>query len=248
MGGCFPVQYNIPFGKLYHQTIKIMLGTLSIVSIIKIVRYERFANCLRKIENLHQISPFDYLVFHLRAEPLMRLSKFLYKYIDFNGKLKYSFNLPFLKVINPEKYDLLDLRRTSLERTEWSDRPAFYRTLRKLNYILGSLIGNRKYAVVKYLQLISEIQTFCLENGIKLILVGPASRPYCKYENSLSKKIHHTFSNEAKLNDILYLNIMGRIDENGNSMFFENGIHVSQAGHDKIGKLIFDKIKEIESF
>src|SRR4051812_29472807 len=94
VGGCFTDQHNIPFNRLYHQTLKKNVEENGNDIEIRTLRYERISKSLEKIDRLHNEYHFDLLVFHLRTEPLMRMTKFYYKYFDNKGKLCHAINFP----------------------------------------------------------------------------------------------------------------------------------------------------------
>jgi hypothetical protein len=97
--GCFPVQHNILFEDTFHRILKIRSEELNNLNLhFRIIRYEKFSNCLDKIIGQHEIHPIDNLVFHIRAEPFLRLVKLFYRYQDYEYKKHWSLNLPFRKI------------------------------------------------------------------------------------------------------------------------------------------------------
>jgi len=244
VGGCLPIQYNIPRDDLYHHTLANLLEKRSLKANVAIIRYETLSGCLGKIiaaaKNVH----VDILMFNLRTEPLMRISKVFYKYVDEEGKLRRSLNFPFLKKLNAEKYDPLAVRILDTSNKPRKKESKWRRFLIESNCFFGTMIGNEKYAIERYRELLISISKFCGERDMKLLLLGPATRPFSLFENKLAKDINEKFSKIAKDESIPYVDAMGTHDHFGNYLFFENGIHVSQAGHDRIGKLIFEKMVE----
>ncbi|MCL5020126.1 MAG: hypothetical protein M1339_00360 [Bacteroidetes bacterium] len=241
VGGCFPVQHNIPVGRLYHETLKKLLSERGIDISVDIIRYERLSKCFGKIAAFAGSNSIDLLLFHLRAEPLMRLSKFYYKHVDDNHVLKRSVNMPILRIINPEKYEV-PITRKIQPHLPGKGETQLHHALREVNYIVGSLVGNRKFALMEYMKLVKSVVDFCQAGKINLLVVGPVSRPFSRFENRLSEKIDSVFSKAMDESDTAYLHTLGRQDEEGRNLFFENGVHVSQAGHDRMAKLMLDKI------
>lgn len=112
IGGCFPVQHNIKFEDIFLSKIKRLAEKEYKIALqIDIIRYERFATVLEKIKKTNRSKHWDLLIFSIRPEPLFRLIKFYYKFINNQGILKSSFNIPLLKKVSPEKYDFLLLGR-----------------------------------------------------------------------------------------------------------------------------------------
>lgn len=241
-GGCFIQQHNIPFSKLYHQTIKRLLIENNIQVVIETLRYERISTCIDKIKQLKKIYDFDFLIFHLRAEPSMRLSKLYYKYLDDKGKLKHAFNLPFLKILYPEKFEILAQRRINSDIQLIENESKSHHILREINYLLGSFIGNKKFALLLLEKTTLQIQSFCTNNNIQFLLLGPVNRPFSYFENKLSEEISKKFEHVAKVYSIPYLSLLKMETSSNESMFFENGIHISQAGHNEIASMIYQKI------
>ncbi|UOQ71335.1 hypothetical protein [Hymenobacter cellulosilyticus] len=192
VGGCFPVQHNISQAGLYHQTLKRELQQTGRVAAVEVdvIRYERFQNCLAKIAASHARQPIGALLFHLRAEPVLRLLKLYYRYLDDAGRLRHALNLPFLQLVQPEKYDLLTVRpRTPAPIVPRPETPR-RRRLRELNYRAGYVLGNRRFAFRQYERLVNSILEFCTRHAIPLVIIGPVSRPASVYENQLSAALH----------------------------------------------------------
>ena len=89
MSGCFAVQSNIKPEKLYHQIVKKELEkNLKNILNINILRYERFASCFEKIKNYAEVYKIDVLLFQIRTEQFLRISKLYYTYSDEDKKKK----------------------------------------------------------------------------------------------------------------------------------------------------------------
>lgn len=247
VGGCFPLQYNVLFEDLFHQELKRKMGNLNKVKLnINIIRYERFNTCLRKIISYHESNPIDILVFHIRPEPFLRLVKFYYKYLNNNGKLKHSLNLPVFNIVNPENYDYLILGRRFEMPFKQSDS-RFHKTLIDLNYKTGNLLGNTKYALRKYFELVSEVINYCHSVDIKIILLGPALRSNTSFEPILCRELNTYIKNKLDVDKIAYVDGLDKYSENLESLFYSNGIHAKEAYHKLISDRLYDEfIKEIE--
>src|ERR1035437_9609121 len=182
VGGCFTCQHNIESKRLYHQTIlNKFIDSGSSDTQIQTISYERIAKTIDKIETIHKDFKFDLLIFHLRAEPLMRMVKLYYKYIDDEGKLCHSLNVPFFPILNAEKFDLLEVRRIRNSVINQDETP-LYHSLRELNYGLGSIIGNKGRAMKSYAKFTEKIAVFCKNNSSDFLLLGPVSRPFSRFE------------------------------------------------------------------
>jgi len=247
VGGCFPVQGDILFEDIFHQTLKQEIETnLNRNFHINIIRYEKFGNCLEKISKYKSENPVDYLVFHIRPEPFLRLTKLYYKYLDVDFKLRNSLNLPFLRILNPEKYDLLRLS----QRNDYSitaKQSKLHKTLVNLNYICGYCIGNLDYALKKYLDLVKGIIEYCEKHDIKLIVLGPAKRSGTKMETIFSDRMEKYMYKHLKNNNLSYIDGMVNHSENGVRYFNENGIHATKLYHDLIAKKLFNAIEKLNT-
>lgn len=244
-GGCFTKQTYIPFEGHYHQTVKTILeNKLKQTVNSSIIRYERLSKTIDKIENQIKTGGIDLLVFHLRTEPAMRMSKFYYKFLTENNILKHAVNLPWNKNISPEKYDMLHSRRIAFDSFLFQESP-FVRFMREMNYRIGTLIGNRKRAIRLHSEFIIQLNDFCKKNNIILLLIGPVARPCSSFENKLSELINKKFKNFSGNFNIHYLEIIGLETNGGESLFMENMQHVSQAGHNYIGEKIAQKVIKI---
>jgi len=247
VGGCFPVQYNIMFEDLFHQKLRRKIENLNKVNLnINIIRYERFNTCLSKIITYHTSNPIDILVFHIRPEPFLRLVKFYYKYLNNNGKLKHSLNIPLFKIIYPEKYDLLILGRRFEMKSKQNDS-RFHKTLVDFNYKTGIVFGNIQYALKKYFELVFNVINYCNSANIKIILLGPALRSNTSFEPILCQKLNGYIKNRLEDRNIAYIDGLDIYSENFESLFHSNGIHATEAYHELIsGRLYNEFKKEIE--
>ena len=238
VGGCFPVQHNIVFEDLFHQKLRRKIeDSFKNKLNIDIIRYERFSTVLNKIKSLADSKKLDLIIFHVRPEPYLRLIKLFYKHIDNKGKLKWSLNLPTFNLLNPEKYDMLDLQRIFHMNIK-QRKSAFHKFLISCNYTSGSLIGNKNYALKSYCRTVNEIIDFCNANNIKYIILGPNRRNNNHLEPSLCKDLDLYIS--SKIDKQTYIN--GYEKNKISKMNQENGIHVTQDYHDLIANKLFKTI------
>jgi hypothetical protein len=245
VGGCFPVQHNIEYEKLFHQIVKKEIENRFKCELnVNIIRYERFLTCLNKIKSYKKENQIDILIFHIRSEPFLRLSKLYYKYVNEEGKLCRSFNLPYFKIINPEKYDYLVLGR-QFATNKIPNETLFHKILIDLNYFFGFLILNLNYALKSYLKLTKQIIKFSEEEKINLILLGPASRPHTRIENKLSAKLNRFITTAIDINKTKYLNGLGTYSNNNEPYFIKNGIHATEAYHQRIAEDIINEFSKI---
>ncbi|MBS1516299.1 MAG: hypothetical protein JSS63_14800 [Bacteroidetes bacterium] len=245
-GGCFTAQSNIPKEKLYHQIAKKEFERKYKKKVlINIIRYERFTNCFEKIRTHVANSEVDLLLFHIRVEQVLRIAKLIYKYSD-DGKIKRALTIPFLNIIPSEKKEILQailpLPNPNIQKPEGINKAKI-----KLNYLLGKISGNLSYAIKVYDRLVSDIMELCRQKNIKLIIAGPASRPYLDVENNITEKLFLHFKKKAMNEKIPFINLLGCENEYGESLFFESGIHVSEAGHIRAAKLLLNELNKIYS-
>ncbi|MBI4930811.1 MAG: hypothetical protein HY841_08625 [Bacteroidetes bacterium] len=234
VGTCFPVQGNIPIDVRFHQLLKRKIeNKLNVRFNINILRYERLNKCFEKIVKYKATHPIDILVFCVRPTPMLRITKLSYKHIDSTGKIKRSFNLPFLGLLNPEKYDLLSIEEKFFLGSN-NDEPSQSNTvLVNLNYLLGILIGNNRYAMNKYLNMVNEIINFCKQQNIFLIVMGPAIRTNNKMENFLSKKLDAFFKQSLLAAKEIFIS-GSEMAKDGRDLFHDDGIHVNEYYHELI--------------
>jgi citrate lyase beta subunit len=238
VGGCFPVQHNVVYENLFHQKLRRKVENNSKNKLnVNIIRYERFSTVLDKIKTLADSKKLDLIVFHVRPEPYLRLIKLFYKYIDNKGKLKWSLNLPSFNLLNPEKYDMLDLRRIFHVNVK-QRKSVFHKFLISCNYIFGCLIGNKHYALKSYYRTAKGIIDFCNSNNIKYIILGPNRRNNNHIEPSLCRDLDLYIS--SKIDNQTYIN--GYENDEIRKMNQENGIHVTLDYHDLIAEKLFKTI------
>ena len=236
-GGCFPVQHNIVFENLFHQKLKQKIENAYNVKLnFNIIRYERLSTVLEKIKTLTNSKNLDLLVFHVRPEPFLRLIKLFYKYTNNQGKTKRSLNLPHFNLLNPEKYDMLDIGVNYANNKQ--RKHLFHKFLISCNYILGWMIGNKRYALNSYYKTVKEIIDFCDAKSIKYFILGPNRRSNNCLEPSLCKKLDLYMS--SRVEKTKYIN--GYKNDTIKKMNQENGIHVTQIYHDLIADKLYKAI------
>lgn len=247
IGGCFAVQSNIKPENLYHHIVKRELKEKFSTDLkIDILRYERFASCFEKIGRHSEVNKIDVLLFQIRTEQFLRLSKMFYTYSDENNKIKRALTLPFLNRVPPENHDLLQMNLTLPTDNKQRQR-AFNKIKIYLNYFLGGIIGNRRYAFKKYEELLSAVINFCEEKKIKLIILGAVSRPHLSIENNIAWEMHNYFKAIIEKKNISYISLIGETNEKNESLFFPNGIHVNETGHKRAAGLLLEKLKGLFS-
>jgi len=240
VGTCFPVQGNISFDSRFHQLVKRRIESKFNARFnINIIRYERLSKCLEKIVKYKAVHPIDILVFCVRPTPILRITKLSYKHIDVAGKTKRSFNLPFLGLLNPEKYDLLSIEKKFFLFNDNNEPSQSSTALVNLNYILGMLLGNNRYAMNKYLNLINEIINFCKQENILLVIMGTAIRTNTKMEHFLSKKLDTFIKKSLVISKDNFISGSDTIKD-GRNLFHDDGIHATEYYHE----LIADKLSE----
>jgi len=245
VGGCFTEQHNINYAEHYHQLLKAKLKNHNYDVQLNIVRYERLTKCLEKIITQTDIQQPDILIFHIRSEPLLRIAKFYYKFLDSNKRIKYVFNFSMFNKNNSELHrHFINRPKVFATSIESQKENVFYLLLLNFNYLFGKLFGNWKYAYKLYLKLIYDIQNFCMKKQIPLIIVGPVSRPRNYTENLLSNKLS-SYCEALPLNSTeSFVNTLGVQGENKENLFFENGMHVNQCGHKRIANFLYKVIIE----
>jgi len=235
------------FEDLFHQKLKRKIeNNFDVTFGINIIRYERFNTCLNKIIVYNKSNPIDFLIFHIRPEPFLRLVKFYYKYLNYNGKRKYSLNIPLLKLLAPEKYDILILGRQFYSAPK-PNNSKFHKFLVDLNYKAGNFLGNTKFALEKYFELVADIANYYQNSNIKLLLLGPALRTNTSYEPILCKILNDFIIEKSKNNNIEFIDGLGSYAENFDTFLDNTGIHVTGQYHEMIAERLYNRLsKEIE--
>jgi len=244
VGGCFPVQGDILFEDIFHQTLKKKVENKFNVNFnINIIRYENLLNCLDKVINKSDEIKPDYLVFHIRPEPFLRLLKFYYKYLDRNGKLCRSLNLPFFRISGPEMHDLVMTTNRHKYKSNFN-QSRIYKSLINLNYLAGYLFGNFNYAANKYLEVTSELFKFSANKNINIIILGPAIRANTSLESMFSGNFSNFISGSFSKKKLIFVSGTQKQNINGKPYFNKNGIHATVYYHDQIAARLFEIIEK----
>lgn len=246
VGGCFPVQNNILFEDLFHQKLKRRIESeFEIEFNVNIIRYEQFNRCLGKIRKYDKPFHSDVLVFHIRPEPFLRLVKIYHRYLDNNGVVKKSFNVPLLNISNLEKSNILSFERSILYNADGKET-WFHKLLIDLNYIIGRYLGNLKYAFKKYYKLALDIAEYCKQNNIKLLVLGIGYRNNTSYAKYLCNQLNSYLQSGFANHDITYIENLSHISRNTGQYFHSNGIYASDKYHKLIAETLFNELKELK--
>lgn len=241
VGGCFPVQDNIEPNLLYHQLLKNKLIESNNTNLdIKIIRDEYILRCFEKIKETIYIEEPDWILFHLRVEPILLSSKLYSKYHDKDGNLIKQinvavFNWSFRKKKRITKKKIVDSALNRRSKINLRIRFLF----REANYFLGMVVGNWRYSFRDYLTVLIKIIELCKTYDKALIITGPVSRPNIYLENQLSKELHKYMSEYLLHHDQIYVNLLGTKDEQGNFLFCDDLIKVNEIGHQRIFEILF---------
>ena len=245
VAGCFPVQHNIRPDQLYYHALGALLAGQrgGPRPTFGLVRYEQFGNCLGKVVAAHAGQPAQVLVFHVRAEPVMRLAKLYYRYRDARQRLRHSLTLPWQPLTNPEQYDQPPRPRPGEPIPPEIPETRARRALRQLNLRLGAWVGNRRRALQAYETLVADVAAFCQDAGIRLLLLGPVSRPCAAEENRLSQELDAHFAAFAARHGLAYLPTLGETAGAGEALFLPGGVYVSPAGHRRVAQLLYEALR-----
>ena len=103
---------------------------------------------------------------------------------------------------------------------------------------MSFLSGNVRYAFGLYLKVLLDLRKFCKDEGIRLIVTSPASRPVSFFENLISDRLFEYIKSQKSLDNTIFVNGLGVKDENGNNLFCEDKIRVNERGHERFADLI----------
>jgi len=244
VGGCFPVQSNIPKEKLYHQILKDRVEReLSTRIEIKILQYEKLAPTLNRIKEIVNQQNIDLIIFHIRVEQILRMIKLFLRYYDKNEVYHKGLNLAIFGNCIPETKDF-NLHHASrnihINRKRFSNH-----YLKNINYFLGYLVLNQVIAFRSYKRLITNISELCENKSLDIIFTCPVSRPVNFIENLtsilLSLYMKLLIVNKLKKN---CLKLLG-LKQNSQYLFCEDHIKVNEIGHQRIANILFNSIKII---
>jgi hypothetical protein len=244
VGGCFPVQSNIPKEKLYHQILKDRVERELCTRIeIKILQYEKLAPTFDRIKEIVDQQSIDLIIFHIRIEQILRMIKLYLRYYDKNEVYHKGLNLAVFGTSIPERKDFNlhhSSRNSHINRNRFSNR-----YLKNINYILGYVVLNQVIAFRSYKRLITSISKLCETKSLDIIFTCPVSRPANFIEN-LTSIILSFYMRLLIVNKLkkTCLKLLG-LEQNSQYLFCEDHIKVNESGHQRIANIIFNSIKII---
>ncbi len=231
--GCLPAQSGIQTAELYHQLMaeKIFVQYNARLAVSS-TWYTTLSESKAKAEEGIKKENPEILLYHVRPDPYLRLSKLFIRFRDPQNRLHILFNRRADdSVVKQKEYpdgNSRPLKEKSITR----------KLFRAANYIAGCLFGINKQVIEKEKILLYEMADICKKKKIHLVLIGPPSRPRSSMENyllfKLEKKLGEVF-NDGRFNYVTCFGIKGRNNEN---LFFEDGIHMNRDGHKRMADLI----------
>jgi len=229
--GCFPTQPGIAPDELYHRVLaKRIESEKQIMLYVSSIWYNTVSSGYALTQQLINTEKPDVVLFHVRPDPYLRISKLWMKYSDKEKRVQKKINLDA-----DDSMIVDDFTPSASQRIR--QKSLLHGAFRQLNYLLGALIGSNSNAIEKERISIENILAECEQQKLPLIIIGPASRDTGFFENillyRLEKKLSLYFKNKN------YVTCFGTKDENGTRLFIEDGIHVSPAGHKRIADLIY---------
>jgi len=244
IGGCFPVQDGIESQALYHQIIVRMLyENYNLEMEILVEQYDSIKEGETKTVRLVNDTELDAILFHIRPDPYLKMSKFLFRYITPSDRLTYSFNFPIMKHNISERFSMYEYKGSYKPKKKGHCflNPFF----RELNYFVGMLLGINSYATRMEQRLVDRIVNICKREKKRVLLVGPPSRPRSKLENYFCRLLEKKMFKLYGCSETQYVSIYGSFSETGEYLFFEDGIHINPIGHKRIATLLFPAIAKV---
>ncbi len=238
--GCFPTQPGIAPDELYHRVLaKRIESEKQIVINVSSIWYNTVSSGFALTRQLINTEQPNIILFHVRPDPFLRISKFWMKYTDKEKRVKKKINL------DADDSMIVDDFTPSASQRLRQKRDLLHNVFRQFNYLFGILTGSHSTAIKKERISIENILTECKQQKLPLIIIGPASRDTGFFENILlhwlEKKLSLYFTNKN------YVTCFGTRDINGEELFMEDGIHVSPSGHKRIADLIYPFLTKIAS-
>jgi len=241
VSGCLSKQEEIDSKDLYHQLIKKNIQeTLNIQIQFSSVWYTTLSGSVSKVVEMIENQNTNIILYHVRPDPFLRLVKLIIRYKDQSGKLNIRLNLDADDSKIKEKDYINDIY------VPQTKEKSFYKIVfKELNNISGYLLGIASKAICRQKTILDRIIKLCEEKNTQLIIVGPASRPRSSIENRILKVLDEKLHAYLAGRNINYIEFWGTKDKDGNSLFMDDGLHVSKVGHIRIANLIQPFIKGI---
>ena len=188
--GCLPKQYGIKAEMLYHQLLSQKTKSLFGITLeISSIWYTTLFESTQKSIELITLEKPSLLIYHVRPDPFLRISKLIVRYYNINevSKTKFNFNADDSMIIDKENNERANIHRKK--------KSVFKSLLLHLNYILGYTFGVNHKGIFKEIKILNNLISYCEQKNITLFIVGPASRPRSRIENSLLYKLEKNYPN-----------------------------------------------------
>lgn len=237
VGGCFPVQGNIPKEKLYHQLLKKEIeDKIKIEVEINILQYEKLNPVYKKIDSIIKQENIDLIIFHLRIEQVLRIIKFYLRYHTKDNRYHQNINMAVIGKCLPETQEFC-LKRIN-DQTKMQSKSALKTILINLNYFLGYLVLNQLYVFKKYKSLSINLIELERRNNVRIIFTGPVSRPIRIIEHFTSYLLDVFMDKAISNKNGSYIKLWGKC-ENNIYLFCDDNIKVNEFGHKRVSEIIF---------
>jgi citrate lyase beta subunit len=246
-GGCFPVQGTVPFEWLFHQVLKHRMEDQGKNCFnIHIVRYEHLENCVSKIITAAATVPMQVLVFSVRPEPVLRMTKLYYRYRDnHTGRIVHTFQVGGRKKRSRKMHDVLRAD-SRFNPVVVSRQHGLWKWISALNYFAGIITGNYRHAVRTYIEQIDKLLNYCKSVNVQCIIVGPPHRTDTVAARFLSKWFEKKIRRKMKMRQVDFIPGTG-FTTNDSALFSSDGIYAGENYHALIAEQIAAKLRPVFS-
>jgi hypothetical protein len=241
LGGCPPAQKEIGLNNLFYRCLSARLKSEAACRArFRFGQYAGIEDAVQKYLAMAGKTDIDVLVFIVRPQPFLAMTKPLIKYADAEGGTRFSFH-PALFRRTAEWDGVFDER---LQTGDQVPRPLFQRiSLAPVNLAAGKLLRLDRWACETMADFLLHLNRVCERHGTQLFIVGPPAFPASLISHLNCMKLNRRLRDLAHVHSLNLVDWLTDTDKSGQYLFMDDGIQLNADGHRYLAEKIFTVFK-----
>jgi len=229
MGGCLLAQKEIGLNNLFHRRLSARLKTeAGCKARFRFGTYTGIEDAVQKYLAMTGKGDLDVLLFHVRPQSFLAMTKPVVKYADARGRTRFSLH-PALFNRQADWDAALDGCAESA--TPVPDKPAPLPAFNPINLLLGKLLRLDKWACGYLSEFLLHLNEVCKRHGTRLFIVGPSALPASLPGHLNCMHLNRRIRELAHVHAIPCVGWFTDRDSSGNYLFMDDGLHLNPDGH-----------------
>jgi len=234
IGGCAITQHNITRQNRFYSIFQKKIADKKLYRpVFSFTRYTDYNYLKEACDEVMNKSSLDLLIIHIRPQPFYILSKLLIKYRRKINRNSICINPLLLSKIIYRKFEINPPNNLNQSYT----KPRFM----DINILLGNIFSLRSKASSLIYNEISSIRSLCIDNNIKLVVLGIPYQPLSWIGNINCHRLNLFLKEKFKNDNVEYLDCYDKMKDK--ECFHKDKLHFSNKGHYVLGSILYEGLK-----